>query len=400
MRPTNNQPCPRRPLSRALAVAGLASALVLATACGQAPEAQAQQAPAAGEMKPFEQAIPGTDIKFKMVPIPGGKFKMGSPESEKDRNDDEGPQVEVEIEPFYMEEHEVTWAEYEEFLNNYQRLASLAADNRPAIPADKQADAVTYPTPLYEIEAGPILDRMGRGGNYPAVIMSHHAAKEYCKWLSKKTGRFYRLPTEAEWEYACRAGTTTPYNFGEAKDIDKHAWYFDNAPLEDGDGAYRKVMSKKPNAWGLYDMHGNVAEWCLDEYQEDWYATLAKKGGTVSWKDAIRWPDSPRAHPRVVRGGGWESDAEQARSAARVGSDKNMNKRDPQLPQSAYWLSEGFWIGFRVVSPVNPPPPSEQAKYWAIDNPDTKQIIFEAKKDRLMADIVAPPSAGTATSQR
>ena len=208
--------------------------------------------------KPYVQRIPGTDASFNMLPIPAGKYQMGSPAAEKKRKVDEGPQFEVQVDAFFMEEHEVTWGEYNLFLENYQRLSVKA----PQIPADKRADAVTYPTPMYELEAGPVLDRMGRGPKFPAVIMSQLAARQYTKWLSKKTGRFYRLPTEAEWEYACKAGTTTAYSFGDDPKLMKdYGWYFDNSALDDGDPAYHEIMKKKPNPWGLYDMHGNVAEW-------------------------------------------------------------------------------------------------------------------------------------------
>ena len=130
--------------------------------------------------------IPGSKVSFKMVPIPGGKFAMGSPVSEKKRQEGEGPQFTVEAEPFWMGECEVTQAEYDLYLENYQRLAEKGA---PSIPKDKLADAVTYPTPMYELEAGPVFQRMGRGGKFPAVIMSQYAARQYTKWLSKRTGR-------------------------------------------------------------------------------------------------------------------------------------------------------------------------------------------------------------------
>jgi formylglycine-generating enzyme required for sulfatase activity len=321
------------------------------------------------------------------VLIPGGQFKMGSPASEKKRKDHEGPQFQVEIEPFYMGRCEVTQAEYSEFLANYPRLAGL----KPVpIPQNQWAEAVSYPTPMYELEAGPILDRMGRGGQYPAVIMSVFAAKQYTEWLSKKTGRFYRLPTEAEWEYACRAGTTTAYHFGDDPgQLDDYAWYFDNSALKDGEPGYHKVGLKKPNPWGLYDMHGNVAEWVIDQFDKDSYKKL--EGKTVKAADAVRW--ATEQHPRLMRGGGWESDAEDLRSASRLFSNKNLNKRDPQLPQSPYWLTEGFWIGFRVVSPVKEPSEAEKSKYWEADDETTKDIL---KRDREQREVLIPPAKAAA----
>lgn len=343
------------------------------------------EAPPAGDAKPFEQVVPGTDIKFQMLPIPGGKFKMGSPESEKGRREDEGPQFEVEVEPFFMEAHEVTWSEYGPFLQQYDHLAKTGA---AAVPDDKMADAVTYPTPMYELEAGPILDRMGRGGDFPAVIMSQYAARQYTKWISKKTGRFYRLPTEAEWEYACRAGTTTAYSFGDdPKLIDQYGWDTDNSEKDD-ETNYHKVMSKKPNPWGLFDMHGNVGEWTIDAYKEDYYKQF--EGKTVKAMDIINWPTAKIPYPHVIRGGGHESEAEDLRSAARIASKPNMNKRDPQLPKSPYWRSEGFWVGFRVVSPAKVPSAAEQQKYWEADDPITQKTT---QRDRDRHELVPAAEA-------
>src|SRR5437899_339736 len=134
---------------------------------------------------------------------------------------------------------------------------------------DKVSDAVTRPAkPYVEMSFG-----MGKDG-YPAISMTQHAANKYCQWLSAKTGQFYRLPTEAEWEYACRAGTTTTYFFGsDTNQLKDYAWYEDNSDFK-----YQKVGKKKPNPWGLYDMYGNVVEYVLDQYDADYY----KQGSSAS----------------------------------------------------------------------------------------------------------------------
>jgi formylglycine-generating enzyme required for sulfatase activity len=159
------------------------------------PEATAE---AAGGMKPYTERIPGSDASFDMVPIPGGKFVMGSPPGEAGRGADEGPPFEAEIEPFWMGKCEVTWKEYELWGLGYDALREKPP-GQALDPHDSLADAITRPTkPYADMSFG-----MGKDG-CPAIAMTHLAAKVYCKWLSAKTGRYYRLPTEAEWEYACR----------------------------------------------------------------------------------------------------------------------------------------------------------------------------------------------------
>ena len=179
------------------------------------------------ELKPYTETIPGTGVKFEMIPIPGGTFTMGTPPGEFKRSEDEGPQHLVTVRPFWMEKTETTWDEYDVFafsqdlLKKQQQSANIAKPPE----AEKDADAVTRPTPPYTDETFGF----GREG-HPAINITHHAAMEYTRWLSAKTGKTYRLPTEAEWEYACRARTQTAYYFGDdPKKLGDYAWYLDNS---------------------------------------------------------------------------------------------------------------------------------------------------------------------------
>jgi formylglycine-generating enzyme required for sulfatase activity len=313
------------------------------------------------EMKPYTQRIRHTNVTFDMVPIPGGTFVMGSPDDEADRNDDEGPQHRVRIEPFWMGKTEVTWDEYDTFrlsLDIQRRdLAQREADE-----VDEAADAVTRPTREYtDMTFG-----MGHDG-FPAICMTQLAAKQYCEWLSAKTGQYYRLPTEAEWEYACRAGTTTAYSFGDdPAELEDYAWYYDNA-----EDTYQKVGQKKPNPWGLYDMHGNVAEWTLDRYDPEFYSQF---GGDQPAEFPVCIPQGDE-YPRIVRGGSWYDDPDLLRSAARVASTKDWKIRDPQLPQSKWYLTDADFVGFRVIRPLTPPTPEEIEEY--VLYPDTPKGLEE-----------------------
>ncbi len=305
-------------------------------------------ATAAAEMKPYTEVIGNTDVTFDMVPIPGGTFMMGSADNAPGHKSDEGPQHEVQISPFWMGKCEVTWNQYEiwTFSLDIQRRQ---VNNLEASDLDKNADAVTRPTkPYTDMTFG-----MGKDG-FPAICMTQLAAKTYCKWLSQKTGRYYRLPTEAEWEYACRAGTKTAYSFGDdPAQLGEYAWYFENS-----NDAYHKVGLKKPNPWGLYDMHGNVAEWTLDQYVPDGYKTFA--GQTV--KNPLVIPKT--LYPQVARGGSWSDDPELLRSANRVGSHKDWKQQDPQIPQSIWYFTDALFLGFRVVRPLEVPSEAEKARIW------------------------------------
>ncbi|HKO78911.1 MAG TPA: SUMF1/EgtB/PvdO family nonheme iron enzyme [Chitinophagaceae bacterium] len=295
------------------------------------------QSSADTSFKKYEQPIPGSSLKFTMLPIPAGTFTMGSSAKDKMKEEDETPQRAITLSPFWMGAYEVTFDEFNLFFND----GSLSQN----IPTD----AVTRPSsPYIDMTLG-----MGKEGGFPANSMQQFGALMYCKWLYKKTGIFFRLPTEAEWEYACRAGTTTIYPFGDdASKLDEFAWYAANS----GD-RYHKVGQKKPNARGLYDMLGNVGEWVLDQYQPDYYTTLTDKS-----IDPVRIPDAK--HPRTVKGGAYNSEAKSLRSADRLMSDKVWNRRDPQIPKSKWWNADSPFVGFRIVRPVKQPTPEEADTFF------------------------------------
>jgi formylglycine-generating enzyme required for sulfatase activity len=293
----------------------------------------------------FEQTIPGTEISFQMGYLPGGTFVLGSPEAEPGRDPDEGPQRIVRIEPFWMGLHEVTWDEYAVFQRRELDSDSTAEPN-PTF----TADAVARPSPPYE-DPG---HGMGSRGSFPAVSMTQWAALNYAQWLTEKTGRFFRLPTEAEWEYACRAGSMTAYGFGDDVDsLDAHAWYFGNSAE-----VYHEVGTRRPNRWGLYDMHGNVSEWTLDQYDPYFYESLEADTNDSAWS----LPAS--LHPRTVRGGAYDDDPEYLRCANRLESNLSWKRRDPQFPKSFWWNTDSPFVGFRLVSPADQPTPEEIEEFW------------------------------------
>lgn len=354
------------------------------------PSGQRSVATDDGYMIAYSEQIPGTDITFEMIPVPGGEFLLGSPDSEANRDPDEGPQVRVVVEPFWMGRYEITWAEYQVYMNTYNALKSLnelrVERNRFGEQSEKlknlpkvneflaseslDIDGITAPTPLYEPD---VTYAVGQEPDQPAVTMSQFAAKQYTKWLSGITQHQYRLPTEAEWEYAARAGTTTPYSFAPENSLDDYAWYAANS-----DDQLQAVGSKLPNAWGLHDMHGNVAEWVLDEYVADRYSQL-KDNTTIA--KATRWPT--QLYPRVIRGGCWFDEPARCRTAARHQSDDpEWTVSDPNLPISPWWFTEepASGVGFRLVRPLKKMDEPVRKKVWDADIEDIRLDV----NDRLM----------------
>jgi formylglycine-generating enzyme required for sulfatase activity len=322
-----------------------------------------------GYMVPYTATIPGTEIEFEMVPIPGGSYLMGSPENEEDRKEDEGPQIRIEVDPFWMGKYEVTWSEYKSYMALHEYFKEFQTEGIREVTEERMVDAITAPSTLYDPS---FTFDAGDDPRQPAATMTQYAAKQYTKWLALTSGQFYRLPAEAEWEYACRAGTTTPWSFGDdAADIEDYAWLDDNADYE-----RHKVGKKKPNPWGLYDMHGNVAEWTLDQYREDGYKHL-DAGKSYKAIDAINWPTDP--DPYVARGGSWEMTSDQLRSAARLASNNSEWKQeDPNSPKSPWWFTTepSTGVGFRLLRPYLVPATREdREKYWNADSPRDQYAI-------------------------
>lgn len=246
--------------------------------------------------KSYVQPISNTLVKFEMVYIPGGIYEMPDPTRP-------GSKRKVVIKSFWMGKTEVTWDEYDVFMYRLDEIGTKPSSK-------KGAHAVSRPTKPY---GAP--DRGFGHHGYPVMSITYYAAEQYCRWLSLKTGRKYRLPTEAEWEYACRAGVLPAGPIANKAWLNRHAWFRDNS-----DEKTHPVATKEPNAWGLYDMLGNVAEWC-------------------------RGIDG---RP-VVRGGSYIDPAEKVHPAARQHQTPEWNASDPQIPKSKWWLPDAPFVGFRVV---------------------------------------------------
>jgi formylglycine-generating enzyme required for sulfatase activity len=235
----------------------------------------------------------GNGVTLEMVKIPGGRFFMGSPETKAERHDNESPQHYVDVPEFWMGKYVVTQEQWQVIMGN---------------------------EPSYF-----------KGKNRPVERVSWNNATKFCEKLSKKTGRDYRLPSEAEWEYACRAGTTTPFYFGETITEELANYRASETYADEPKGKYREqttpVGQFPPNAFGLYDMHGNVWEWCQDVWHDNY------DGAPV---DGSAWLNGGNSSRRVVRGGSWYFNPRWCRSANRYDS---------------YSVETDFiYIGFRLVS--------------------------------------------------
>ncbi|MCG2590135.1 formylglycine-generating enzyme family protein [Rhodohalobacter sulfatireducens] len=316
------------------------------------------------EISEYSADIPGSDEEIEMVLVPGGTYSMGPFQ-------DSGT-YEVKVDSFWIGKYEITWDEYNLFRNEmleeirsqvYKNLYGVDIDSdavsSPTLTEealdllrdnDIPADIISLPSPPYsDITAG-----MGTNG-FPAVSMTHYSAFMFTKWLTVKTGDFYRLPTEAEWEYACRAANSNSYEpIKNQAELNEYAWYRGNSNRK-----YHQPGAKEPNALGIYDMLGNVAEWTFDQYHEDYASTLEHNPADNPYFKPTE------LYPRAVRGGSWMDSAEAVSCLQRRGSDPSWKMRDPQLPKSLWWHTNAPFVGLRVVRPVNEPGSvDEMEEYW------------------------------------
>ena len=256
-----------------------ASALLALTAIALAPAI-------AGAQEAYTETISGTTVSLEMVPVPAGRVTLSTTGEE------------VAVGPFWMGRTEVLWDAYDVWV--------FGMDQGGQVPTGKGEDAVSRPSKPYLLP-GQSFGHAGR----PAIALTFHGAEQFARWLSEKTGKRYRLPTEAEWEYACRAGAGEPTGAALAE----HAWFWDNS-----EERTHAPATRRPNAFGLADMLGNVAEW-------------------VPGSDG----------DPVIKGGSWDDEAEDVTCAARRKQTVAWNATDPQLPKSRWWLPDAPFLGFRLV---------------------------------------------------
>ncbi|MGB2455056.1 MAG: formylglycine-generating enzyme family protein [Akkermansiaceae bacterium] len=293
------------------------------------------------ELIAFQDPL-ASGAKIDMLPVKGGEFTW--------RGEEKDDILKVSLSPFWMSKHEITWEAYEPFMlspiprqKDGQPLDFMRAQIKNDI------EFIARPTPPYH----PMTFGMKRDG-HPALSMTQHAANKYCQWVSFQTGHFYRLPTEAEWEFACRAGSNTNSSWGtDAQKAGEYAWFGGDASTH-----YNVPGQKKPNSLGFHDMHGNVLEWTLDQYVPNRREYFAK--GEVH----NPWVKATKPYPHVTKGGHWQQSLQEISAAARHQSTPIWKVADPQRPRSLWYHTTTPWLGLRIVRPAKIPTVEEMYHYW------------------------------------
>lgn len=291
------------------------------------------------DFAPYSQNIPNSEQSIDFVPVSGGTFDMGPSFGESET-------LRVKVDSFWIGKFEITWDQYDLFVKD--NIDGIDLTQTSLSSGSTQADALSIPTPPYvDMSFG-----MGKDGS-PAINMTNYAAIMFTKWLYAKTGIFYRLPTEAEWEYACKANHPNIAQLAENDMISSYAWSNDNSNRK-----YHNVGSIEPGELLIHDILGNVAEWTLDQYQPDYSSSFSEE--TV--ENPFLMPKE--LYPRTVRGGSWMDELQDQTCTRRIGSEERWQRRDPQLPKSLWWLTDAPFVGFRIVRPLKKPTDTEIKKYW------------------------------------
>jgi formylglycine-generating enzyme required for sulfatase activity len=289
-----------------------------------------------------EEAAKRKTDPIPMLLVDGGIFMMGKGGLE----NDEMPAHKVTVSSFFIGPTEVTQAQWKAVVGSDPQ--DFKGDDFPVTTVNWY-EAVGFCNMLSEQAGLRTVYRIDKNVEDPDNQSRYDLQKwtVTCDWSADG----FRLPTEAEWEYAARAGTTTAYSFG-----DDAARLAEFAQFQADQ--YAKVGRKQPNPWGLFDMHGNVSEWTLDQYEPDAYARLTGNPAKGSWVP------STLPYPHAVRGGNWSDSPERLRSAARLASSADWKMLDPQLPKSQWYHTSAPWIGFRVVRQREIPSAEELYRIW------------------------------------
>ena len=281
-------------------------------------------------------------ISFVMKKPPSGLYSFD------DKNKNNQP-ISIQLNSFWMGIHEVTWDEYNIFMltDKLRTKDGFLADLNNL---ENEVEILARPTLPYHAMSFGMPEK-----KHPAISMTHHAAIKYTQWLSYITGRFYRLPTEAEWNYVFKNGYK---NWNDIlKNINKHAWFKDNSRE-----SYHLIGSKLPNQWGFYDLLGNVSEWVLDQYTENRYDYFKEKALENNLL-VNPWIRSKKPYPHTTMGGSWNDDFETIKKK-RMPSSSDWKSADPQIPKSIWYHTSAPWVGFRLVSTDKIPTLEEMYEYW------------------------------------
>ncbi|MEZ6137774.1 MAG: SUMF1/EgtB/PvdO family nonheme iron enzyme [Pirellulaceae bacterium] len=334
-----------------------------------------------GFMVPFTAEIPGTEATFEMIPVPGGTLRIQK---------DNGQIVTIIIRPFWLGKYEVTWHEYAGFMS---LAVAFRKESQPRKIEPEQIDAVTAPTLIYDTSSRL---EFATSPDCPATSMSQYAARQYTKWLSILLKDHYRLPSEAEWTYACLASHrqgTIPAELLSASQLKSIAVFGRE------DGGPLRVGQRLPNAFGIHDMLGNVSEWVLDSNTkgshlwqlEPYEYSVAESVGYAATRFAA-----------LACGGGCWDEVADCQPMSRLVADEELWMEDPDFPSSLSWMADpnrDRSIGFRILCPLDDEAPEKSQRSWLPDNEELWTVVRQRIQWRDSLGVVKPRDTEWTTLQ-